>query len=62
MPELLAFELRGLQKIPLAGAAPVSLGIYYKTLQGKPALRDFLRCAKECFAPEKQAAPPVQRP
>ena len=62
LPELLAFELRGLQKIPLAGAAPVSLGIYYKTLQGKPALRDFLRCAKECFSPEKQAAPPVQRP
>ncbi len=37
-------------KIPVADAEPVSFGVYYKSLQGNPALKTFLKCAKEYFA------------
>ena len=50
LPELLAPDDGRLAKIPLRDAAPMSFGVYYKSLQGKPELRDFIRCVKEHFA------------
>ena len=49
LPDLLIPENPFIARIPLKGAAPLSFGIYYKSLQGKPALRTFLQCVKECF-------------
>lgn len=49
LPDLLIPENPLIARIPLKGAAPLSFGIYYKSLQGKPTLRTFLQCVKECF-------------
>lgn len=49
LPEFLIPDMPLISKIPLADVAPVSFGIYYKSVQGNPALKAFLSCAKECF-------------
>lgn len=47
LPELFIPPDVTLVKIPIADAKPLSMGIYYKTLQGNPVLRDFIRLARE---------------
>lgn len=48
LPEYLAPDSPLMAKIPLRGAEPMSFGVYYKTLQGNPALKAFLQCARGC--------------
>ena len=49
LPDYLVPDDPMLVKIPLMDTEPIPFGIYYKSLQGKPALRDFMGCAKENF-------------
>ena len=49
LPDLLVPEMPRISRVPLAGVAPVSFGIYYKSVQGKPALKALLARAKEFF-------------
>ena len=48
LPEYLAPDSPLMTKIPLRDAEPMSFGVYYKTLQGNPALKAFLQCARGC--------------
>lgn len=48
LPEYLVPDSPLMAKIPLRGAEPMSFGVYYKTLQGNPALKAFLQCARGC--------------
>lgn len=48
LPEYLAPDSPLMAKIPLRGAETMSFGVYYKTLQGNPALKAFLQCARGC--------------
>ena len=50
LPDFLVPDIPLIARIPVADAAPVSFGVYYKSLQGNPALKTFMACAKECFA------------
>lgn len=50
LPSYLAPDSPLISKIPLKGVEPMSFGIYYKTLQGSPALKAFIHCAKEIFS------------
>ena len=50
LPDLRVPDIPLIARIPVADAAPVSFGVYYKSLQGNPALKTFMACAKECFA------------
>ena len=49
LPEFLIPDMPLMSKIPLTDVEPLSFGIYYKSVQGNPALKAFLSCAKECF-------------
>ncbi len=49
LPDLLVPEMPLIARVPLAGVEPTSFGIYYRSLQGNPALKAFVACAKECF-------------
>lgn len=49
LPEFLVPDNLSLVKIPLKDIAPMSFGIYYKSLQGNSALKSFIQCAKEYF-------------
>ena len=49
LPDSLVPDSPLIAKIPLKDTAPMSFGIYYKTLQGNPALKAFMQCAKEHF-------------
>ena len=49
LPDFLVPDIPDISKIPLKDAEPLSFGIYYKSLQRKPALRDLIQCAKEDF-------------
>lgn len=49
LPDFLVPDMPLLTKIPLTDVEPVSFGIYYRSIQGNPALKAFLSCAKECF-------------
>lgn len=49
LPDFLVPDTPLISKIPLKDAAPMSFGVYYKTLQGRPALKAFIKCAKEHF-------------
>ena len=60
LPGFLVPDTPQIVKIPLRDAAPESFGIYYKSLQGKPALKAFLQCAKGCFGPGADAASPMK--
>lgn len=50
LPDFLTPEISSVAKIPLVDAEPQSFGIYYKSLQGKPVLKDFIQCSKEWFS------------
>lgn len=50
LPDYLVPDTPLITKIPLTGAEPVSFGVYYKSVQGNPALKAFLNCARDCFA------------
>ena len=54
LPEFLVPDVPSIAKIPLADAEPVSFGVYYKSLQGKPALKAFIQCAKDCFSAQTE--------
>ena len=47
LPELFIPPDVPLVKIPIADAGPLSMGIYYKSLQENPVLRDFMRLARD---------------
>ena len=49
LPDYLVPDSPLIAKIPLKDTEPMSFGIYYKTLQGSPALKAFMQCAKEHF-------------
>lgn len=49
LPDCLIPDTPMISKIPLQDVEPVSFGVYYNSLQGKPALKAFLQCAKEAF-------------
>ena len=50
LPDILVPETPLISKIPLMDIDPVSFGIYYKSLQGNPALKAFVHCARDCFS------------
>ena len=50
LPDLLVPEMPLISRVPLTGVDPVSFGIYYKSVQGNPALKAFLACAKDCLS------------
>lgn len=50
LPDYLVPDSPLLAKIPLKDTEPMSFGIYYKTLQGRAALKAFMQCAKEYFS------------
>lgn len=49
LPDFLVPDIPTISKIPLKDTEPLSFGIYYKSVQGNPALQAFIRCAKEYF-------------
>ena len=49
LPDLLTTKTPILDCVPLVNFAPLSYGIYYKSINGKPILKTFLQFAKECF-------------
>lgn len=49
LPDYLVPDSPLIAKIPLKDTEPISFGIYYKTLQGNPALKAFMHCAQEYF-------------
>lgn len=50
LPEILVPRAAQLATVPLADAEPLSFGITYASVQGNPALKAFIHCAKESFA------------
>ena len=50
LPDFLIPDDLSLVKIPLKDTEPMSFGIYYESLQGRPGLKAFIQCAKENFA------------
>lgn len=47
LPDFLVPDTPLISRIPLKDVDQVSFGIYYKSLQGNPALKAFIQCAKE---------------
>lgn len=47
LPEILLSNYPGLVQIPLQNSEPVSFGLYYKTLKGRPLLKSFVNCARD---------------
>lgn len=50
LPDLLAPGLPGLCQIPLKGGQPVSFGLYYKTVKGRPLVKQFLSAVQKTWA------------
>lgn len=50
LPDYLVPDSPLISKIPLKDTEPLSFGIYYKTLQNKPALKAFVQGVKEYFS------------
>ena len=50
LPRGLAEPTPGVCMLPLAGAQAVSVGVYYRSLQGDAPLRAFVRALRESFA------------
>lgn len=48
LPDLFLPPDMNVQRIPIRGIKDVSFGIYYKSVQGNPSLRDFMSLMKEC--------------
>lgn len=51
LPSFLVPDVPMISKIPLNDVEAASFGIYYKSLQGNPELKNFIQCAKNCFHP-----------
>ena len=49
LPDFLVPDIPQISKIPLTDVEPVSFGVYYKSVQGNPALKAFIQCANDCF-------------
>lgn len=49
LPSYLVPDSPLIAKIPLKDTEPLSFGIYYKSIQGNPALKAFIQCAKNIF-------------
>ena len=49
LPDLFVPQGFPAARIPLEGEAPLSFGVYYKSLQGNPLLRSFIRRLQEGF-------------
>ena len=49
LPDLLVPDLPGLCQIPLKGSQPVSFGLYYKTVKGRPLVKAFLAAAQKTW-------------
>lgn len=47
LPDFLVPDTPLIAKIPLTDVEPISFGVYYKSLQGNPALKAFIQCVKE---------------
>ncbi len=56
LPDFLVPDDPMLSKIPLKDIDPMSFGIYYQTLQGKPGLKALIQCAREFFESAAPAA------
>ena len=56
LPKLLVPTLPGLVQLPLDQGQPVSFGLYYKSLKGRPLLKAFIRCVRESLGenPDRQ--------
>lgn len=52
LPDVLIQENHRLVKVPIKDISPTSLGIYYKSLQGNPALKLFIDEARVIFSHE----------
>ena len=50
LPKIAPCALPGLRRIPIRGPEPMSYGVYYKSLAGKPELKAFIELAKRAFA------------
>lgn len=50
VPELSPSSQPGMRRIPIRGLEPLSYGVYYKSLAGKPELRQLIELAKRTFA------------
>lgn len=50
VPELAPSSQPGMRRIPIRGLEPLSYGVYYKSLAGKPELRQLIELAKRTFA------------
>lgn len=46
LPEMLVSDYPHLVQLPLQNSEPVSFGLYYKTLKGRPLLKSFVNCAR----------------
>ena len=49
LPDLLVCDNPQIVKIPIKDVEMMSFGIYYKSIQGNHALKEFINCAKRCF-------------
>lgn len=49
VPGLLVGNDPALRSIPIQGIEPMSYGVYYKSISGKPLLQLFLQLCKENF-------------
>ena len=58
LPDCLVPDMPLLARVPLTGVEPVSFGVYYKSLQGNPALRAFMQCARETIGCDGAGAKP----
>ena len=50
LPDFLVPDTPLISKIPVKGIDPVSFGVCYRSVQGNPALKAFLSCARDCFS------------
>ena len=50
LPEFLVPDIPAIAKIPFTDADPVSLGIYYKSIQGRPEIKAFIQCARKSMS------------
>ena len=50
VPEPAPSSQPGMRRIPIRGLEPLSYGVYYKSLAGKPELRQLIELAKRTFA------------
>lgn len=50
LPDFLVPESPLTSRILLSDVEPLSFGVYYRSVQGKPALKALIQCAKEYFA------------